>query len=185
MRFQYPSLVTLSSFTVSLPLSLPICFLFPRKVFPQSTRWVQSPSQLVLRFSSRFPFSRAPLYTRRTRVFIYAFFLVSSFLSSLECSQHPFFLLRSPFPPSSLSSSVFLSSSFPSCRAHNCITERFFFQLTRSSPFTFLVFSIPVYTHVSIPEQNCIICSYPQQNGTKRTEVDIKGGLYGEFKTRG
>jgi len=120
---------------------------FSYKVFLQSIHWVQSPSQLVLRFLASIPSSRAPLYTRRARVSIYVFFLVSfSFPSSLKCSQHSFFLplvvsLRPfTFLPS-LSSSVFRSSSFPSCRAHNCITERLFSQLTLSPLF------VPILLH--------------------------------------
>jgi len=76
-----------------LPLSLQIVVPFLHKVFLQSTYWVKSLPQLVFHFSSRFPSSRAPLYTRRARVSIYMFSLASfSFPSSLKCSQQFFFL---------------------------------------------------------------------------------------------
>ena len=144
-------------------------------------------SKVVLNLSSiflpRFPPSHAPLYTRRARVSIYVSFIVSfSFPSSIKLSQHSFFLpLVVSFPPftflPSLSSSVF-RSSFPSCRAHNCITERLFSHLTllSSSPFCHISGHFRLDTYTSNSGQNCIICSYLQQNGTKRTTgIHTKG----------
>ena len=101
--------------------------------------WVQSP-QLVLRFLPRFPSSRASLHTRRARVSIYMFSLPLfpfHLLSSVQ-SNFSFFLSWSSFFLPSLDSSVFFFSLFPSCRAHNCIIERLFSQLTLfPSPFPF------------------------------------------------
>jgi len=126
-----------------LPLSLQIVVSFLRKVFLQSIHWVQSLPQLVFHFSPRFPPSRAPLYTRRARVSIYVSFLTSfSFPSFLKCSQLFFFLplvaFLSSFSP--LSIPVFFFSLFPSFRAHNCIIERLFSQLTLFllSPFCYI-----------------------------------------------
>ena len=123
-----------------LPLSLQIVVPFIHKVFLQSTYWVKSLPQLFFHFSSRFPSSRAPLYTRRARVSIYMFSLPLfpfHLLSSVQ-SNFSFFLSWSSFFLPSLDSSVFFFSLFPSCRAHNCIIERLFSQLTLfPSPFPF------------------------------------------------
>jgi len=125
-------------------------------------------------FSPHLSSSRAPLYTRRARVSIYVslslfpFHLLSQVFTAFSFSSSPHLLFSFP----SCRSLVFLSSSFPFYRAHNCITERLFSQLTLS-PLRPHSVALPVFplrcVHISIPEQNCIICSYPQQNGTMRT----------------
>lgn len=157
MRFQYPSLVTLSSLVVSAPSSIvPNRFPIPHKVFPQSTHWVQNCPQLVLHFLASFPtFLCSTVHETRSCVYLCflhrLFFLpifsrafVAFVLSSSRGLLLPFTFLHS------ISSSVFRSSSFPSCRAHNCITERLFSQLTlppSSHPRTFLVISVSIRTH--------------------------------------
>jgi len=122
---------------------------FPHKVFPQSTHWVQSRPQLVLHFLASFPtFSCSAVY--KTRLCVYLCFIrclfflpiFSQAFTAFVLSSNSFRDLPSTFLPS-LSSSVFRSSSFPSCRAHNCITERLFSRLTLSShphSLTFLAF---------------------------------------------
>lgn len=162
--------IHLSPFPSLLPLSFPIGFTFPAKCF--YSQFTGSKVFLNLSYLDSL-LSCSAVYETRSCVYLClprSFYLLSSshsifFLSSsrdLSFSFHP-----------SLSSSVFLSSSFPSCRAHNCIIERLFSQLTLSPPsvptVTFLTFPVSIRTHISILEQNCIISSYLQRNGTKRT----------------
>jgi len=179
MRFQYPLLVTLSSLVVSAPSSIvPNWFPIPHKVFLQSTHWVQSRPQLVIRLLASFPtFSCSTVY--ETRSCVYLCFLHRLFFFPISSQAFVAFVLSSS---RGLSSTFHLPPFYQflcvpfllvsSCRAHNCITERLFSQLTlppSSSPFCYISghFRLDMYT--SNPGQNCIICSYLQQNGTKRT----------------
>jgi len=138
--------------------------LFPIKCFTR-----QSTGSKVLRdlsvSSPRFPFSsRAPLYTRF--VCVYLCFPPCRFYSPSppNCSQHWSILPLSHF--------LQFISSIPSCRVHNCITERLSSRPTLSTPSHFP----PRPLHICrSPEQNCINCSYLQRNRTKNTtEVDFK-----------
>jgi len=136
--FPVPSLVTPSSFAVSVPSSpiAPISVPFPHKVFLWSIHWVQSPHQLVFNFLASIPVPScsASYFIRDALVYIYMFLLASFFSPSLEYSQHflssPSCVSVSPFF-SLLSVPLFLFS-FPLCRAHNCIIERLLSQLTLS-----------------------------------------------------
>lgn len=135
MSFPYPSLVTLSPLPFPPPLSFQSVFSFSIKCFYSQF----TGSKVLLNLSSVFSprlssSSRAPLYTRCTHVPIYASSFVCFFLSissPVFTASVFFFLSRSPFLPSP-SAPVSIFSPFP-CRAHNCITERPFSQLTLSS----------------------------------------------------
>jgi len=139
----------LSPFPFRLPLSLPICVPFPIKCFCGQFTGSKVLISLSSIFSPRFPSPRAPLHTRRARVYIYIFFLVSFFFPSLEYSQH--FLSSPSVSPSFslLSVPLFFFFSFPPCRAHNCIIERLLSQLTLSlSPFCHIPDLQSRYVHI-------------------------------------
>lgn len=126
----------LSPFPSCLPLSLPIDIPFPHKVFLWSIHWVQSPHQLVFNFLALIPVpSCSASYEMRSCVYLYVLsrlFLLS--ISRVFTAFSFFSLLWSQFPPffSLLSVPLFFFSSFPPCRAHNCIIERLLSQLTLS-----------------------------------------------------
>jgi len=135
-----------------------------RSVSP-SIHWVQSPLPL-LRFLASIPtfLSCSAVYEICLCLFMFRF---SFFLSSLKRSQHWFSLL-SPF---SLSFCLlFLLGFFLS-------SPQLYHRAAFLPANTFLPFTphsvISISIHMSIPEQNCITCSYLQQSGRKNTtEVD-------------
>ena len=174
--------VSVACYTLIFRCLLPVFLYHSRSLFRLSIKCFYSQftgSKVLLNLSSISPLDSRPLVLRCIRdalVCLFMSFLASfSFLSS-QAFAAIFLSSSRGFPFSflpSLSSSVFFSSLLPSCRAHNCITERLFSQLTLFSfgicSVTLLTFPVWIRTHTLTPEQNCIICSYPQQNGTKRT----------------
>jgi len=126
-------------------------FPFPHKVFLQSIHWVQSPLQLFRFLAS------IPVFLSCSAVYECLFMFpplspFPPFLSSIHSIGSSFLSVFSFL--TSLSSTVFFSSSFHSCRVHNCITERLSPQLTLFSlhphPVTFLVLvsRLDSYTYV-------------------------------------
>jgi len=172
----------LSLFPSLLPPSFPINFPFPYKVFLQSIHWVQSPHQLVFRFLASVPifFSCSAVCETRPCVYLSLLPRLFPFPSSLKCSQHffPFSCgLHFSFLPS-LSSFVFLSSSFPFCRAHNCITERLFSQLTLSPlPVPILIHSWYFHTCTcrSRTELYCLFVSTAERDEENNAEISRPG----------
>jgi hypothetical protein len=130
---EFPVSVTCHSrtFPVSIPASIvPNRFPVSHNLFLQSIHWVQSHPRLAFRFlaSTSIFFSCSTVY--ETPIYV-SFFVPFPCPSSLQSSWHLFFLplVVSLSHFSLLSAPVFFISSFP-CRAHNCITERLFSQLT-------------------------------------------------------
>ena len=155
MCFQYPSLVTLSSFIVSFSSSS----IVPDRCFIKCFHSQLTGSRVFLNLSSISRLDSRSLVLRCIRdalVCLFMFPLSPLFpfhvLSSVH-SNFSFFLSWSSFfflP--SLSSSVSFSSLFPSYRAHNCIIERLFSQLALFPlclhSVTFLTFLVSMRTHV-------------------------------------
>lgn len=109
MRFQYPSLVTLSSFAVSVPPSpiAPYLCSFSHKVFLWSIHWVQSPHQLVFNFLASIPVPSCSA-SYETRSCVYLYLLSRLFLLSISrvFTAFSFFSLCFSFLLPTLSSSV-------------------------------------------------------------------------------
>jgi len=158
MRFQYPSLVTLSSFTVSFPV-----FLYrSRSSFRFSIKCFYSQltgSRVFLNLSSISHLDSRPLVLHCIRdalVCLFICFPLPLFPSIFSQVFTAIFLPSSRGLPlfflPSLDSSVFFFSLFPSRRAHNCIIERLFSQLTLFPlclhSVTLLTFSVSMRTHV-------------------------------------
>lgn len=119
------------TFPVSVPASIvPNRFPVSHNLFLQSIHWVQSHPRLAFRFlaSTSILFPCPTVY--ETPIYV-SFFVPFPCPSSLQSSRHLFFLplIVSLSHFSLFSAPVFFISSFP-CRAHNCITERLFSQLT-------------------------------------------------------
>lgn len=167
------------SLFLPLPPSFRIGFMFPpQSVSTHNSGGIQSRPQLFLRFSCLV--SHAPLYTRRARVSIYVSFIVFSFPSSPKPAAFVLSFSRGLLPSSILS--VPLCSVPPRFLPveYTTVSLSSFPLPANASPSSFRCPFISglsrLDTHTSILGQNCIICSYLQQNGTKRTTaIHTKG----------